>query len=90
MDLLSLKDMWPDTVEFTSSGRTFKRDTKVRDFMNKIFDANLVAVYSTTCRHDLSKGQLDWSGEHFITISKSGKVSYLFNSEWAHFDQVKA
>lgn len=89
MDLLSLKDVWQDTVEFIHSGRTFKRDTKVRDFLNKIFDANLVQVYGSYSRHDLSKGQLDWSGEHFITVSKSGKVACLYNSEWAHFDQVK-
>lgn len=88
MDLLKLPETWRDVAEFKYNYSTFKRDTEVRDLLNRIFDASLVAVY-TNKKHNISKGSLDWSGDQIITISKSGKVAWLTNSEWAYFMHMK-
>lgn len=87
MDLLKLAETWMDVVEFKYNHTHFKRDTKVKDFLNKVFDASLVAAYSEK-KHNLSTS-LDWSGEQIITVSKSGKVVWLSNSEWAFFTHIK-
>lgn len=89
LNIETIGDNWRDVVLFTYDGITFKRNTKVRDFLNKLFSASLVAVYTDAdCSYDLNRG-LSWDSETIIMINDQGVVSYMTNSEWASIDKLK-
>ncbi|SOK58779.1 hypothetical protein [Yersinia phage fHe-Yen9-04] len=74
-------------LEFEYNGCTFYRNSKLRRFLNELFGATLVAVYSTNKDSDANYS-LDWSGEDIVTVTANGVVSHLGNSEWAHFTKL--
>ncbi len=79
---LNLAENCVDVIEFKHNGEEFKKSTKLREFFNSVFSANLVAVYSTN-KDPSTKNGLDWSGDAIITVSNKGCIGYLTNSEWA-------
>lgn len=74
-----------DIITFKYSGEEYYKNTKVRDFLNKLLSANIQSVYTVSKKYELKHG-LDWSGECIILVNAKNEVVYLTNSEWAAID----
>ena len=76
-----------DIHEFKYNYDEFRKDTKLRDVMNKMFSAEIKhAFVSTNTSITVEKDNVDWSGNHIILVNNKGKVVHMMNSEWAHID----
>ena len=84
---LNLKENYNDIIEFIHNGDEFKKSTELRTFFNKLFSAKLVAVYCSNKKPSTELG-LDWSGDSIITVSETGMIGYMTNSEWASFSKL--
>lgn len=73
-----------DIVTFKHCGEEYFKNTKIRDFLNKLLSADIKSVYTTGKKYDTTHG-LDWSGECIILVNAKNEVVYLTNSEWAAF-----
>lgn len=74
-------------VNFKYSGEEYYKNTKVRDYLNKLLSADLKSVYMVEKKYDTKFG-LDWSGETIIVVNAKNEVVMLTNSEWASFDKL--
>lgn len=72
-------------VNFKYSGEEYYKNTKVRDYINKLLSADLKSVYMVSKKYDTKSG-LDWSGETIILVNAKNEVVMMTNSEWASFD----
>lgn len=77
-----LEKDYKDIVNFKYFGEEFKKNTKIRDFLNNIFTANIKAVYTVDSKTDVNNGW-DWSGETVIIVNGKSKVIIMTNSEWS-------
>jgi len=73
-----------DIITFKHGGEEFFKNTKIRDFLNKLLSADIKSVYTVSKKYDTTHG-LDWSGESIILVNAKDEVVYLTNSEWAAF-----
>lgn len=71
-----------DIITFKYWGDEYQKNTKLRDFLNKLLSADLKSVYTTGKKYDTTHG-LDWSGEIIIMVNAKDEVLYMSNSEWA-------
>ncbi|QCW18595.1 hypothetical protein SEPL_477 [Salmonella phage SE_PL] len=77
-----LEKDYNDIVNFKYCGDEYKKNTKIRDFLNNIFTANIKAVYTVNSKTNIDNGW-DWSGEIVIIVNGKGKVIIMSNSEWS-------
>lgn len=87
-DLLG-DEKWRDLSEVTIERTVFYKNTKVRDFLNKVLDAGFKAAFTKYKKYDVSYDNLDYSGEDIYLITSKGKIALLTNSEWAFVCAVK-
>lgn len=64
----------------------FKRDFKLKNYLEEIFDAKYQAVW-TTKAVEVDKGLCEWSLCDIIILKNNNKVLLLSNSEWAFFTE---
>ena len=74
---------YQDVVEFEYDCATYYRNTKIRDYLNKLLSADLKAVFTESKKYNTSSGNLDWSGEKIIMVNAKSEVCSMQNSEWA-------
>ncbi len=82
-------EKWRDLSEVTIDRVVYYKNTKVRDFLNKVLDAGFKAAYMKYKKYDVSNDQLDYSGEDIYLVTSKGKIALLNNSEWAFICAVK-
>lgn len=87
-DLLG-DEKWRDLSEVTIERTVFYKNTKVRDFLNKVLDAGFKAAFTKYKKYDVSYDKLDYSGEDIYLITSKGKIALLTNSEWAFVCALK-
>ena len=76
-----------DIVTFKYCGDEFQKNTKLRDFLNKLLSADIKSVYTTGKKYDTTHG-LDWSGEIIILVNAKDEVISMSNSEWASIGKM--
>lgn len=72
--------------EFEYQYYPYKRDTKLRDMLNKIFTANIKHVFS--CNVINNNNSVDFGGASFILVNNKGKFVFVTSSEWASIDLI--
>lgn len=82
-------EKWRDLSEVKIDGTVFYRNTKVRNFLNKVLHAKFKAVFTQYKKYDLSKNNLNYSGEWLYIVTESGHIAALSNSEWAFITEIK-
>lgn len=82
-------EKWRDLSEITIDRTVYYKNTKVRDFLNKVLDAGFKAAFTKYKTYDVSHDQLDYSGEDIYLVTSKGKIASLSNSEWAFICAVK-
>lgn len=75
-------ELWRDVVQFNHMGEEFHRNTKIKDYLNKLFSANLQAVYTREKKYDLKYG-FSYDAETVYAVNAKGEVISFTNSEWA-------
>lgn len=71
--------------EFKYKYNSYKRDTKLRDMLNKMFSAKLKHVFSSDRLVKIKDG-VDFGGASFICVNEKGKFVFITSSEWASID----
>ena len=73
--------------EFEYQYYQFKRDTKLRDMLNKIFTANIKHAFSRS-NVTKNKNSVDFGSASFILVNSKGKFVFVTSSEWASIDLI--
>lgn len=73
--------------EFEYQYYQFKRDTKLRDMLNKIFTANIKHAFSRSSVTK-NKNNVDFGSTSFILVNSKGKFVFVTSSEWASIDLI--
>lgn len=82
-------DKWRDLIEVTIDNDVYYKNTKVRDFLNKVLDAGFKAAFTRDKKYNFSNDSLDYSGEYIYVVTAKGKIASLCNSEWAFISAEK-
>lgn len=72
--------------EFDYQYYHYKRDTKLRDMLNKIFTANIQHAFSRSVT--INKNSVDFSSASFILVNSKGKFVFVTSSEWASIELI--
>lgn len=72
--------------EFEYQYRKYKRDTKLRDMLNKIFTANIKHAFS--CNVNKNKNSVDFGSASFILVNSKGEFVFVTSSEWVSIDLI--
>ena len=74
--------------EFTYNYECFKRNTKIRDAINRMFGARLKHVFcSANC--ELDDGDIHFSFANMICVNHQGKFIQIHSSEWGFISSLK-
>lgn len=78
-----------DVWNFAYEHDTYVKSTDLRQKLNKMFNAKIVAAYGSGIIN-INKESIDWSGTNIIlVIDESFKIVRLTNSEWSLFSEIK-
>lgn len=72
--------------EFEYQYYHYKRDTKLRDMLNKIFTANIQHAFSRSVT--INKNSVDFGSASFILVNSKGKFVFVTSSEWASIELI--
>ena len=76
-------DEYPDS--FDDGNRTFVKDRHIKNNLNSILEAEIVAAYRpSNDKSDtiVGKGTIDLGGVTIYAITRSGNIAKFTNSEW--------
>lgn len=68
--------------EFIYNFDIYRRDTKLRDIMNKMFSANIKHAFSSMAKGDKTPQRIDLGCEHILIVNDKGRFVEMWNSEW--------
>lgn len=74
-----VSELWYDGIKM-------KLDNYALTFFNKVFSANLKAVYSYCCRFP-SKTKLNTGCTTFIIVNADNRIIEMYNSEWGGVEE---
>lgn len=81
-------EKWRDLSDVKIHGTVYYRNTKVRDYLNKVLKAGFKAAFTEDTKYDLGN-YLDYSGEEIYVVTSTGSVAVFTNSEWASIQAIK-
>lgn len=89
-----IKEQYQDLIEFKHSFTEYKRNSNVRDYLNKIFCSKIKAAFidmedRVESKENMNKYGFGWDGHSIILINEKEEVIILSNSEWATFSVLK-
>ena len=73
--------------EFEYKYSEYKRDTKLRDMLNKIFSAEIKHVFSSESVVKIKNG-VDFGSASFILVNSKGKFVFVTSSEWTSIELI--
>lgn len=82
LTLEEVKEKFHDIQEFKYGGIEYYRNSKLREYLNKVLGSQIKVAFSTSKKYNFNHG-LDWSGDNFILINHKDEVVEMGNSEWA-------
>lgn len=77
---------WDNILEYTLGYDTLKKDTELRDILNKKLSANIKHCFSVRVSKD--KDVIDFGSGRILIVNAKGEVNTLWSSEWASIHSI--
>ena len=82
-DVKKLSELDVENVqEFVYNFDFYKRDTKLRDILNKMLSANIKHVFSNMSKDSKTSKHVDLGCERILIVNNKGLFVEMWNSEW--------
>lgn len=94
LSVQEIKEQYRDLVEFSHGGEDYKRNSNVRNYLNKVFCSKIKVAFisnddRTETKDHMNKFGLGWDCQSIIIVNEKEELFYLSNSEWATFSVLK-
>lgn len=88
MHLDSLNSLTTDTETFNYEFEIYKKDYKLKCYLEKLFDSKYQVVWTTRPVKVKPYGVCSWDSSNIIIMKQNGSFAMLSNSEWGEFRQL--